>query len=130
MNPDSPVYRIAPIFIEPLIQQFPSDFPEQMHEDMRRAIPKIRQDYGLFQKTMYGGILYWLILRKRAWFRLTGNAISRVGVFYICFSRMMDLSIAEDQYFVNTACMYHKQFENAILKHNASLTQGKMEAIS
>ena len=100
-----------------------------MHEDLKRAIPKIRQDYGFFQKTMYGGVLYWLILRKRRWFRLTGNAITRVAIFYICFSRMVDLSIAEDQYFVNTACMYHNQFESAMQKHNSTLSQGKMDAI-
>lgn len=36
-----------------------------MHEDMKKVLPKIRQDYDIFQNTMYCGVLYWLILRKK-----------------------------------------------------------------
>lgn len=62
---------------------------------MERDIKKMREEKQFFYKFGLLGILYWGVLRRRSWFKLTGNGVMRVAFVLTCFNHMMSMHLAE-----------------------------------
>jgi hypothetical protein len=102
-----------------------------MQEEMSKNLGKLRRDYGFFHRLMFGSILYWAVLRRMAWFKLTGSAIMRVCFVFICFNNMIDIGFMESEYLVQNAFINNTQFENVVTKYNLDPSNiSKMELVS
>jgi hypothetical protein len=61
-------------------------------------------------KLVMGGIMYWLLLRRKSWFKLTGNPIFRWTYMYVFVSSLIDASFAETDFLVKQAFINHSEF--------------------
>lgn len=81
----------------------------------------MQRDYQMFNKLLWGGLLYWVVLRRRNWFQLTGNAIMRISWGFICLNSMMDLGMDMNHYLVQNAFIYNAQYEQVLQRHNINV---------
>lgn len=93
-----------------------------MRDDLKKSIGKLRRDYSFFSKMLWGGVLYWAVLRRQVWFQLTGNAIMRVCWAFICFNNMIDLTFAQNEFLTQNAFQYNSHFESVLARHNINPT--------
>jgi len=78
----------------------------------------MRRYYDRFNNLLWGGLLYWVALRRFTWFKLTGNAIMRLSFSFICVNNMMDIGFDVNNYLVQNAFINNLQFEKVLQKYN------------
>lgn len=83
--------------------QYPNEFSPTLAETMRERLRNIRRSQDYFHKMILGGIIYWLALRRKNWFILTGNAIFRWSYIYVFGSSWIDTGFAETDFLVKQA---------------------------
>jgi hypothetical protein len=85
----------------------------------------MQRDYQIFDKIIWGVILYWAVLHRRAWFKLTGNPIMRLSCGLICINCMLDVTMDLNHYVAENAFIYNAQYEQVLLRHNINASTFK-----
>ena len=94
MSPNSKVYLFYPRHLESLMVKYSSEFPPQLKQEMRKQLSEYRSASLRYGNMFFAGVGYWLMLRSRKWFQLTGNPVQRLTFTFLSLSYMMDMNYA------------------------------------
>lgn len=98
---------------------------------MKKQLKIIRREYTIFHRLTFVGVIYYLLLRRRTWFKLTGNPIFRFSFILFSFSSMMDAGFTESDYLYNQVVSHNLDFEKVIWKYNESpKLSGRVELLT
>ena len=73
---------------------------------MRGTLQGFRRNYDIYHKMVFGGVFYHLLLRRKTWFKLTGNGTMRLTFVLWNFMSLIDMSFQENEF------LYSKIYEN------------------
>lgn len=85
---------------------------------MRKQLSEYRSASLRYGNMFFAGVGYWLMLRSRKWFQLTGNPVQRLTFTFLSLSYMMDMNYAQNEYLTKQIFANNKYFEETIEKFN------------
>ena len=93
-----------------MMVKYPQEFPPQLSAEMRQNLHHYRSAFNRYSNMFFGGIGYWLLLRNKPWFKLTGNPVQRVTFVFLSMSYMLDMNFGETEYLTQQIFANNKYF--------------------